>query len=556
MKWISRFIYRTRRGLGAIPEPALCLLLALLAGALYANTLTAEFVSDDKGLIVSNRRVQSLGHIPRHFTEAFSQRGQGGSSTSYYRPVVTTSFAVDYAWSGGRPRGFHLTNTVVWAICVVLVYLLGRRLTPSQAAAVAGTLIFLAHPIHTETVAWISGRTDLFALVFMLGATLTALRFRDPGNSCAWLVAAGFLALMGMLSKEVALVLLPLWIIYEVTVGRESFREGAWQRSLAVGGVFSVATLAYLVARWHAVGGLTAASGTPNFNPWTLNGLATISRCVWEYLGKLALPLNLSFAFEFDPFSGPVGVLQWGSLVAGVLLLTLTVYASWRRPLVGFLLCWLWIGLLPALNFVPINEVVAERFLFVPSVGFCLLVGLAFQGSFVRPHSPGAVVGTVAMILLTVGWATQTVVRNGDWQSERTLYLSAVRTEPDRPLAQTLAAEVYLSDPHVPERAILHYRRALELADGKPALQFVIHNGLGQTHRTMGQMDRALAHYERALELKPDSPVVRTNMALLWIQLGEGEAGAEALEKGRRELERVARETPGYADAQDQKSVV
>lgn len=535
--------------LRGLPEPAVCILLAMAGVLVYANTLTAGFVSDDKALILKSSRIHSLRRVPAYFSQPFFQEATGGRSTAYYRPVVSAGFALDYAVGGDEAWVYHLTNVAWWAVCVVLVYLLARRLLASREAAVAGAVIFLAHPIHTETVAWISGRTDLFALVLMLGAVLCGLEHREQRGGWWWLVGAFVLGTAAMFCKEVALVLVPLWAVLELTIGRNERHRAPAGRRVAVGGAFLAATILYLAARWIAVGGIAAATGVRNFDPWTPAGMGTVARCVWEYLGKLALPVQLSFAFEFDPFTGPPGVLALLCAAGGLGLLGLSVYAGVRRPRMGFWMWWMWLGLAPAVNFVPINEVVAERFAFVASVGYCMLLGMAFG----RVLGSGASwnrrrLAMAALVLLAGGLALRTVRRNADWQSERTLYLSAVRTAPDRPMAHTLAAEVYLSDPRVPERALLHYRRALELAGGKSALRFVLHNALGQVHRQMGDREEALLHFREALGVRPGSPVARTNLGLLLIAFAEEEGVSGALEPARRELERVVEGHPDYAD--------
>ncbi|MFW5923561.1 MAG: tetratricopeptide repeat protein, partial [Planctomycetota bacterium] len=528
------------------------MVLAVFAMALYSDTLRAGFVSDDKGLIVNNEIIHSVGNVPRYFVRAFSTRGMDKRSTAYYRPVVAASFALDYALGEGQPWMFHLHNVVAFGICVVLVYLLLRRLLPSKIPAVVGAFVFAAHPIHTETVCWIAGRTDLFALLFFLAAFLCALQARRNKGGWGWFGGAAVGAALAMFSKEVALILLPVWVVYELTIGRVEEKRGNLRRSAYTGAIFTVCTVAYLVARWQAVGALGTSAGSPVFDPWTINGMATIGRCVLEYVGKLVLPLDLSFAFEIAPFTGSVGSYAILSLAGGLGLLVLTLYASWKYPRLAFWLWWMWLGLGPALNIIPINEVVAERFLFLPSVGYCSLLGVAF-GALIRAEGQNArlyrhvMVG--ACVLIVVSLSAQTVARSVEWRDERRLYLSTLRSAPYSPWARTLAGEVYLSDPRVPERAYLHYRRALELSHEQPALRYVIHNALGQLTREMQRPAEAMAHYRQALELQPDSAVVRTNQALLWIQEGEKDESEELLEKGRAGLEQAIEIDPAYADA-------
>ncbi len=535
----------------APPELVVCLFLAVLAMALYADTLRAGFVADDKGLIVNNEIIHSTDNIPAYFLQAFSTRGLDERSTAYYRPVIATSFALDYALGGGQPWMFHLTNLLMWGICVVLVYLLLRRLLPKKTPAVAGTLIFAAHPVHTETVCWIAGRTDLFALVFMLAAFVCGIEAMTNERKSGWIAGAALGGALAMFSKEIALILLPLWIVYGLTdrrMERGGGKLASWSR---LAGIYGILTFGYLLARWYAVGGMKTSAGAPIFDPWTLSGMATIGRCVLEYMGKLLVPLDLSFAFEITPFTSPLSWWAVASLAGGFGLLLVTFYATWRHPRKGFWLWWVGLGLGPALNIIPINEVVAERFLFVPSVGYCSLLGMAFGAVLCRETDTGRLRrgGYAALIVLVVGLGAQTVMRTADWRNERRLYLSALRSDPYKPRAQTLAGEVFLSNPPVPERAYLHYSRALELAADQPGLRYVAQNALGKLSGRLHRPYEALMHYSRALELRPNSPTVRTNRALLLMQLGEEQKMDRMLERARAELEEVREHHPDYADA-------
>ncbi|MFW6280158.1 MAG: tetratricopeptide repeat protein [Planctomycetota bacterium] len=530
-------------------DHVICILLAAGAVLLYINTLPAGFVSDDRELIEENERVRSLGQIPAYFVEPFSQKGLAGGSSAYYRPVVSATFTMDYALYGRQPWGYHLTNILLYALCVVLVYLLFRRFLPGRWGAAGGAVIFLAHPLHTETVSWISGRTDLLALVFMLVAVHSFLHARRRGRSLMWFPILAGCAGLAMLSKEVALVLLPLWGMYELTWGRTDREASPRARRVAVGGTLGLATIGYILARWLIVGGVEAASGQPIFDAWTLSGLATVARCVLEYARKLLFPLHLSFAFEIDPFTG-MSTAAWLMIGGGFIMLCISIGAVVWRPAYGFWTWWIWLGLVPALNLVPINEMVAERFLFVPSVGYAALIGMLIgmlpgrKTSFNGWRAAGAV-----FILMVGAMGAQTVIRNEEWRTERSLYLSALRASPQRPMAHILAAEVYLSDPDSPERSVHHYRRALQLSDSRPGFRHVAHNGLGRGLQELDRPFEALSHLREAVELNPDNPVSGTNYGLLLMDLGEEHGSEKMVQDGAEKLKEVISREPGHADA-------
>ncbi len=389
---------------------------------------------------------------------------------------------------------------------------------------------------------------------YLTGSGIIKLRARThmvtpEGRSARRLLsyhgAAFLLMLLALLSKEVALALLPLWIAFEFTLGR----VGRWAAPPArrAGAVVSLAgaCVAYLVLRGIALGEL-GTGGVPNFEPWTPQGLATVALCVFQYLGKMALPVELGFGFEVEPFRTAGALLPVLSLIGAGGLMALTIWATLRRPGVGFALWWVWLGLAPALNIVPITETAAERFAFVPSVGFCLLMGLLVQD--VRRNRSGgsdrrwAAAACAAVVVLAAGHACLAASGAGHWRTQRTLYLSTLRSSPDSPVSQEFAAEAYVSDPDTPLRAALHYRRCLELAGGKPHLQLLAHAGLGRFYARQGRLSSALLHLRSALRLDEALAGVRVSLAVVMLEMAMDEnlPAGWALAKGH--AERVLRE--------------
>ena len=533
----------------AIPEPVVYLLIAAAAALLYANSVPAGFVCDDEGLILQCRRVHSLRCVPGYFGEAFAQQRALGQAAKYYRPVVSASFALDYAVGGpGRPWVFHLTNVLAYGACAALVYGVMRSLLLQRTPAVLGALLFAAMPVHTETVSWISGRTDIFALLFTCGAVLCLLRARHPraGEYLPY-VAAFILTLLALLSKEVALALLPLWIVFEVTWGdTRGLRAPFVRRAYAVA-VVLLAVCAYVVMRTIAVGAMRQP--TARFlDPATPTGLASMGLFLWHYLAKLVLPVHLSFGFEVEPFREALSLMPILCLVGGAALLGVSVYAAVKAPRTGFALWWIWLTLVPALNIVPITETTAERFLFVPSVGFCLLTALVLHR--IRFHGRRlAGLAYAAVAALVASYALMSVVRNADWRQQRTLYLATVASSPLSPTSHAWAGQAYLSEPVAPERAGLHYGRLLALSAEKPGLRCLAHNAIGKLSLDLGDPDVAIRHLREALALNDEIAVIHGNLALAWRNVATADGSEKAWEASRAEAEAALRRDLHYPDA-------
>ena len=199
---------RRRRGLALAALP-------LLAALVYLNSLGGDFVWDDRFLVLNNPRVQSVRHLPDLLTSDYVYVAETNQAYGYFRPLSSLSMVADWAIWRADPRGFHLTNVLLHAAAALLAALLAARLGLDRAAAWAVGALFAVHPIHTESVAWIAGRTDVLA--FLLAAAAFAVHLGPAGRKQmarpGWWrePTAVLLFALALLAKEMAAVL-PLWI--------------------------------------------------------------------------------------------------------------------------------------------------------------------------------------------------------------------------------------------------------------------------------------------------------------------------------------------------------
>jgi len=542
--------------------------VAAFALACYANTLANGFVRDDLQLVLGDRRIRSLSNIPSFFTEPYLPSPQMGPGAVYYRPIVTLSFALDYPMGGeaANPWTFHMGNILAYTACAVLVYALLRRLIGGGAAALFGGVFFAVHPVHVESVAWLSGRTDVLACLFMCISLMCLLWGRSAGQGEALRRGVGASgrhgfgkvciayggAFIGMLAalfcKEAAFALIPIYAVYELSARRGS--RGAASPLRAGMGllVLACAGAVFLVCRGAAVGAVGTHLSERYFVPWTLAGMATVANCVLQYLGKLAFPANLSAQFEVEPFRTVLALSPAVSLGTVIGLAALSVHVTVKNGRAGFALWWVWLSLLPVLTLAPIAETAAERFAFIPSVGFCLFLGLVLEralhaGSLTdRRLSVGAV---AAGGLLVCSGMIITLDRNADWKSRHRLGLSDVRTAPDVARSHVGLGGAYATELRVPRRAVLHLRRAIELA---PASARAC-NDLGKAAADSGDLTSGVRYLRRAVELWPGHPLPWSNLARTLVQLGQRRRPEAAWTKGREAAERALQLDPTWADA-------
>ena len=413
----------------ALPAPAfvdlmdragvrrVCLLTVALAAALgYGNSLQNGFVLDDGGVIVRNPLVTSPGTAWRAFGSPYWPEAVGGGQ---YRPLGIVAFALDWFVSGGDATWFHAVN-VAWHVGVtVAVWLLAAELLAPMAALVAA-LLFAVHPVHVEAVANVVGRLESMAAVFVLLALLAHRRGHWP--SVVWFAA-------GLLSKEVAIVFVGLAAAHDLLVAgdaRAAFRSRK-RLYLAYGAVI-VAFAGVIAVVFHDRAFVSTARA---FNGTSVGErLLTVASVVPHYVRLLVAPVDLSANYE--PAVIP---LVTGLTVAGALGIALTVgYAAvvvvaWRRaPALAFMLAWIGIALAPVSNvFFASGITLAERTLYLPSVGACLTAGWMAQHAAVK--RPAIVMATAAALAL--GFAARSWTRTPVWQDDRTYLTTLLEDHPE-----------------------------------------------------------------------------------------------------------------------------
>lgn len=425
----------------------------------------------------------------------------------YYRPVVFVSYLADRWIGGGAPMPFHASVVVLHAFASVLVFVFARRCLPaSPGAALLGALLFAVSPLHTESVAWMAGRSDVIAGTLLLLTVL--LCWRDSVWSTC-LGAAVFL--LALLSKEMAiagLLLVP---------------AGAWLQSRRVSwrGLvpLAVATGIYAALRHVGLGTMMAAAATGSSGDTV--GMAV--RGLGVYVARSLVPFGLSPLVSAVPTAAPYLVL--GAL--GPAVAAYAVYRWWpesRWP-AAFLILWFLFTLAPAFTVmfrVSASAPIADRYLYVPSVATCILLawGLAVGARRWRVPSMVAVgaAGAALAGLVAATWSYQAV-----WRDDYAFWSAAAAAAPDDGLAQrelgsTLLALGRLDDA---ERTL---KRALELP-ADPTSAAMTNSNLAMAYRRMGRFDDAVAALNAAIAISPH-PALYNNLGLTWMAKAQADQNA------------------------------
>lgn len=434
-------------------------LVAVVAFACYANSLSNGFVFDDKPIILDNRLLRSLANLPRLLAAS-------------YRPLRDVSHMMDFALWGENAAGFHLTNIIIHMGNALLVFALVRRLTGHLAAALAAALLFAAHPLQADAVAYISGRRDVLFSLFYLAGFHCYLTYRAR-RQLVWLALFILCWGLSLLAKEMAATLPAIIFIwnfcdaYEPDGGgwlKRAWRAAreAWRRDRWLYLALVVAAIAYAYFMIFVKGGsLLARAGFKYWGGsfWT-NLLLSLRVQAW-YLKQLVWPT------PFVQYKGTFTILtsfwDWRVLVAllavgGTLLGGL--WALNRNRLAAFAVLSYFVLLLPVSQIVPHHELAADHYLYLPMMSFALLVAVLTERLAARsPRVKQITYAALAVIVLTFG--VMTALRNRVWKDDLTLWQANYQEAPDSIRAVSSLAKAYATVN--PGRSEALYRRCLEV---------------------------------------------------------------------------------------------
>jgi len=556
--------------------PALSLALVLLAALLpYLNSLDNGFVLEDRELVLANPQVRGAASLGALFTQGQWREDQE-NRFQHYRPLATASLALNHRLGGDDPRWYHLVNLLLHLLICALLLLLLRRLIPRGMLALAATLLFAAHPVHTEAVSAVAGRPHLLAALFLIAAWLVHLRSASRPRIGS-LALGMVLYLLALLSHESTVMLLPLVILGDLLKPRprpadppvleddDSFylpdrktASGLTALPLSRYAGLAAALVGFLIVR-HQVLGSLMGSGDIQFldNPLATSEtgvrLMTAVTVLGEYLRLLVWPVNLTTDYSFNQINLVTTPADPGFLAALVSCLALLGGAAvlWRgergrRIAFGILFFFCAIAAVSNIPF-AIDTVMAERLLYLPSVGFCLVLAALFclagcsniegneDGTRVRRRRLVAFL----VVVIAVGYGTRTLIRNRDWRNDRTLLGSAALVSPNSARVHcALGVDAFARGEMA--QAEKSFGRALEIYGEYPTALYA----LGAVRLQTQQLQDAREVLARAVAVSPD-------YAGAWFALGVASFNLGHQEEATRSFRQALDLDPGNLRAME-----
>jgi len=502
-------------------DSSLFAMLILMAVLPYANSLGNGFVYDDNTQVLNNPYVQDFDHLGDIFsTTVWSYVGAQGV-TNYYRPMMTFSYLLLYQAFGPLAYPYHLVSVLLHAGIVCLLFALIARLTGRRLVALLTAGLFAIHPVHTESVAWIAAVTDLQLTLFFLLAFWSYLRSEAPAGARrpGMQVAMTLSFIFAITSKEQSLMLPVLAMAYEHCF-RQDRGETTLGQKLGRYYLLWLVTGAYLMFRVRFFGALAPVLQISDLT-WPQTILSSIS-LVGQYTGKLLWPAQLCAFYVFKRSTSLFDPRVLGGVLALLVLVTLFVFLWRRARTVAFAIIWMLVTLAPVLNprWMAAN-VFTERYLYLPSVGFCWLAAWAWVSLWeAAQHDPARrKVLAGALMLIAITCSTRIVTRNLDWSDDVTLYAKTLEISPDAYHIRNNLGTVLWKQGNV-SGAEQEWLKALALHPNDA----IVLNNLGLVKSHQKGHEEAMDYFRRAIRLKPLYTDFHLNLGVACLDLGRPDA--------------------------------
>lgn len=474
---------------------AAIILIVLLGLAVYANSLGNGFVYDDEFVIKNTPFLSSWSNL-RYF---FSPRYFSGSGETTYRPLLTLTYFLDYSLGGPNPFAYHLNNIIFHILSGILCYCfllylipaLDNRLPPKSLSLLA-TLLFICHPIQTEAVNGIAFREDILAALFCFASLIFYLKTKliSGRKKLPFYILSVLCYFFALLSKESALPLILIILLIDLSYQKDAprIRDPVHPFSIKFTHYFGYIGIIclYLFIRFSwmvsPVAPLAASRGVGYLGGSLYTALLTTSRIFVSYLGLLLFPLRLTvdhyFKYILDPSCSFLEPRVLFSLLILGLILAFIIRSFRYQRILAFSGLWIFIFLLPVSNILPLNQAMAERYLYLPSIGFCLFLGLVLVRFFyLSPNRFMRNTAIVSIVLILFLYSLRTITRNRDWKDSFTLWSKTVETSPN---------------------------------------SWKAHNNLGKVYSVIGKTEQAIASYNRAIEIDPNYVKAHINLAVTY----------------------------------------
>jgi len=504
-------------------------ILAITALA-YLNALDGQFVYDDRFQVLKNPTLNSLANIPKMFTQGvwqFLNSSDKNAVGPYYRPIFNIALIINHQLFGLEVFGWHLFSIAVHLAVVFLVYRLARQWNLSIEASMASALLFGVHPVHSESVAWVAALPDPLAALFILSSLLLYERYYRQARKTFVLAASIALALAAMLSKEVAAIF-PFFLVAREILDkpREDSIGAVIVRAAKRAAPYFAMIVIYLGMRYYVLGFLSKDEPS-SASISAIRVLTTLPSIMLGYARMLFAPFPLAVIYGNKYVPSISDVRFYGAALAIAAILGVAIWLVRDSPVGRRALAFLILFLLPVFNlkaFRAEESLLHDRYLYLPSIGFCILAAMALEqisNRFVANRERVFLTATSIAAAVLLGL---TFYQNFTWQNEVAMTNNALKVSPRWPFLYNYIGAHY-TDEHKYAEAEKAYLDAIDI---NPKY-YDSYSNLGDIYREQGRLAEAEQNYLKAIEYSAPYADTRYNLGVTYTSEGKYEDATRVL---------------------------
>lgn len=509
------------------------LLLICISFAIYSNSINNEFTNwDDGGLVVNNTSIRSLDL--KNLKNIFYPSGSGT-----YQPMRVFGYAIDYHFWKLNPVGYHLHNILFHTLATIflffaLTYALpqiidnaNRKKTQNcllpdktyRVIALLTAIIFMVHPVNVEAVTWLSSRKYVYLAFFTFLAFFLFIKSSENEKYHLFFALTSVICtVLAVMSSPFAIAIPGLFFLYDYCRDTSNNPFAVLKKRVIYFIPYFIFCLIMYPYLWKALG---SNSRIEQLDIATIIDICkTMIRCLFDYTVNLTCPLWLNARYP-DYTSGSFSEPKIIAVLIAILLIS--AIAVWQahkgKKILLFCLGWFVIAWLPASNIVPISIKMADRYIYIATVGPCLYFVYGSIRLFCyNKNFKFCFLAYGIIFFIIIFFSILTVQRNKIWANSITLWTDSVKTQPVNPLPQYSLASA-LSDAGDIDGAIYHYLKAIKLDPE----HFGAHSNIGILYFKKKQYNKAISHFDTASALLPNSIIALKNLGFALYKTGKFE---------------------------------
>ncbi|MBM4053285.1 MAG: tetratricopeptide repeat protein [Planctomycetes bacterium] len=503
---------------------SIVIIVIFFSGFLYLNSLQNDFVYDDAYIIKENNFITSLSNFPKLFNKDYFYV----SGELSYRPVVTITYFFDYLLWNLKPFGYHLTNILFHTINIFLFYIFAKSIFRNARQSFLATLLYLSHPILTETVNAICYREDILASLFFLLSFIFFLKVKNihyhQSNKrfLAFYILSCLTYLIALFSKEMAITLPILLVTFDCIVFPQSentsipFIKKTTRFLLFYSGYIFI-TVFYGCIRFFVL-----KNTLKTIEVYPVHCIPMV-KIVAYYLKLHFIPFPLN-ADYYIPKTAHLDISFFIASLLIVCMILIVIRCIRKNAFITFFILWCFISLLPVLGIIPIGNIIAERYLYIPAIGFCCAISYLFMNEKLR--KPLVIFYICIILCFQIG----ILHRNRIWRNDTTLWFHTFQREPKSARACSNLGNAYYNNKRY-EEAIGLYKKALTLEFSYP----FIHFNLGTAYEKMGKIDDAIEEYKASISNLNDNMLAYNSLAVIYDKQGFHDLAVETYQLALKE---------------------